>query len=41
MASTDESKFSLNTDVRGSGEGVENIKLPATSFSMSGVVVGQ
>ncbi len=29
------------TDVKGSGEAVENITLPVTSFSMTGLVVGQ
>ncbi len=29
------------TDVNGSGEAVENVTLPVTSFSMTGLVVGQ
>ncbi len=29
------------TDVNGSGEAVENVMLPVTSFSMTGLVVGQ
>ncbi len=29
------------TDVKGSGEAVENVMLPVTSFSMTGLVVGQ
>lgn len=29
------------TDVKGSGEDKENVMLPATSFNMTGLVVGQ
>ncbi len=29
------------TDVKGSGEAVENVMLPVTLFSMTGLVVGQ
>ncbi len=29
------------TDVKGSREAVENVMLPVTSFSMTGLVVGQ
>ncbi|KAK3521327.1 hypothetical protein QTP70_003170 [Hemibagrus guttatus] len=35
----DESRFTLSTDVKGSGEAVENVMLPLTSFSMTGLVV--
>ncbi len=40
---TDESRFTLSTCDRheGSGEAVENVMLPVTSFSMTGLVVGQ
>ncbi len=40
---TDESRFTLKqvTDVKGSGEAVENAMMPVTSFSMTGLMVGQ
>ncbi len=40
---TDENRFTLSTYNRceWSGEAVENVMLPVTSFSMTGLVVGQ
>ncbi len=31
----------MSNDVTGSGEAVENVMLPVTLFSMTGLVVGQ
>uniref|UniRef100_A0AAZ3SQ60 Transposase Tc1-like domain-containing protein n=1 Tax=Oncorhynchus tshawytscha TaxID=74940 RepID=A0AAZ3SQ60_ONCTS len=38
---TDESRFTLSTDVTESGDAVENVLLPTTSSSMTGLAVGQ